>query len=364
VPRNDLNIPPQVLESIRAHVERAINHAETGYSSAQESEDAVTGELGGALRTDEDQLVTVADWQPSGAWRWNITYSKFGSSALDSTESVVGADGILEIRVGAAELDRQKTALFQAKNTLRHHPNLVAQSAKMSVWREASFVISYSERGYKAYSLDDILLARGSIARAKKGIRLGPWIVDTFIGCRVGHTELYYDKNSRRLYWTREPLFENEPWDDRQVWVDFLPKHLFHVDIVPPNWRWRDATELDLDKISLSRLTFKAEELFGIETPFTFAQLRKRRKELLSAYHSDTSHHLDDSLKSLLDRRFVEINEAYSKLHHHAISETRPTKTKASAQRKPPAILREPNIPTADEFVKRKQPKRVKIRRR
>jgi hypothetical protein len=103
----EIYIPLQVLQAIRDHVEKAVKHAEAGYPSAQEEEDTVTGELGGALRTDEDQVVNVTDGNRPGTWRWSINYSKFGSKSLDATESIVGADGILEIRVGSPERDQQ-----------------------------------------------------------------------------------------------------------------------------------------------------------------------------------------------------------------------------------------------------------------
>ena len=124
--------------------------------------------FGTSLRRNEDQFVNVTDGQQLGIWRWSITYSKFRSRAKNSTESIVGADGILEIKVGAAEFDRQKSSLFQAKNTFKKDPNLVAQCAKMSNWREAAFIISYSNQGYMAYSIDDCLLARGSLAHITK----------------------------------------------------------------------------------------------------------------------------------------------------------------------------------------------------
>jgi hypothetical protein len=106
-----------VLQAIREHVEASVEHAEAGYSSAQEEEDTITGELGGALRTRGVQTVNVTDDQIPGTWRWNINYSKFRSKSGEATESIVGADGILEIRVASPEQEQQKTALFQAINT-------------------------------------------------------------------------------------------------------------------------------------------------------------------------------------------------------------------------------------------------------
>src|SRR5690242_16678186 len=111
-----LYLPTEVIDSINEHIERAVVHAENGYSAAQEEEDSITGELGGALRTSHSRLVEVSSRRPTGLWRWSISYSKFGSKGALSTELLTGADGILDIRVGAAELDQRKTALFQAKN--------------------------------------------------------------------------------------------------------------------------------------------------------------------------------------------------------------------------------------------------------
>jgi|SRR5437667_7534791 len=132
MPRNDLYLPSEVLESMRAYIVRAVAQAESGYASAREKEDAITGALGEALRTKEDQLVNVTDGQSSGVWRWGISYANLGSGAAGSTESIVGADGVLEIRVGNAELDQQKCSLFQAKNGRRKDKKLLSQCIKLS----------------------------------------------------------------------------------------------------------------------------------------------------------------------------------------------------------------------------------------
>lgn len=360
-----LFIPQQVLQAIRAHVETAVRHAESGYTSAQEEEDTITGELGGALRTNAEQIVEVTDAQVLGTWRWGITYSKFRSKAKGATESIVGADGILEIRVGTPEQAQQKAALFQAKNTLKYDPKLVEQCAKMSVWREASFVISYAAEGYKAYSLDDILLARGSIAQANNGIPLASWIVDTFIGCRIGHPDLFYDKKERKLYWLREPSSEGERGVDRRVWVDFSPKHLIHIDVTPPDWRWSGAVEFPQDKISLGRLAYTPKELFGLEAPFTMSQLKKRRAELLRAYHSDKSYHLSSDLRSRLDARVIEIIEAFSILSKDAEVREKIPKTQKENKAKSPSGLGEARTPTVDESLgKSKKGERVKHKKR
>lgn len=359
-----LSIPDQVFHAIREHVVTAVEHAESGYPSAQEEEDTITGELGGALRTKATQLVYVTDGQVPGAWRWSITYSKFRSKARDATESIVGADGILEMRVGSPERDQRKSALFQAKNAQRRDSNLVEQCAKMSVWREASFVIHYTANGYNAYSLDAILVSRGSIAQAHHGAPLASWIVDTFIGCRIGHPDLYYDKDERKLYWLREQSSEEEYRADRWVCVDFSPKHLVHIDVTPPNRERSRAVEIKPKALSLSRLAFTSSDLFGIEAPFTLAQLKRRKAELLRAYHSDISYHLSGDLRALLDARVVEIMKAFTELARDVVTEKKPPNTQRATKTTASTALDVLHTPTVDEmFAKAKPHERVKVRR-
>jgi hypothetical protein len=351
-------LPPQVLQSIREHVEAAVRHAESGYASAQEEEDTITGELGGALRTSEVRLVNVTDWQPAGMWRWSITYSKFGSKGKDATEFLVGADGIFEIRVHRAERDQRKAALFQAKNARDRDPRLVEQCAKMSVWREACFVVSYGRSGYSAFSIDDILSAKGSISVAENGAPLASWIMDTFIGCRIGHPDLHYDKDLRRLYWLRAPGDEF-----RWVWVDFSPKHLVQIDVTPPGWEMSNATEINPGQISLNRLAYSPEDLFGVEGSVTLSWLRRRRKELLYAYHSDRSNQLPGESKSRLEKRVIEIYDAFREL-----SEAIVAKKEQQSQDKPGAAesaagLKEPPK-TMDEFFEGTKPaEKVRVAR-
>ena len=358
-----LYIPRQVLQAISEHVDKAVRHAESGYSSAQEEEDTITGELGGALRTKGVQLVNVTDPEVSGTWRWSISYSKFRSKAEGATESIVGADGILEIQVGSPQRDQQKSALFQAKNTQKRDPKLVEQCARMSVWREASFVLNYTANGYNVYSLDDILLYRGSIADVPNSTRLAPWIIDTFIACQVGHPDLYYDKDERRLYWLPQQPSEEEYRPDRWVCVDFRPKHLIHIDVIPPHRGRSRAKEITPNKIPLNRLTFTAEDLFGLEAPFTLAQLKRRRAELLRTYHSDKNYHLSPDLKSLLDTRVIEINNAFLKLCERADVRKKPWSTQKASKAKSPSAIEEPRTSELDEFLRKgKVDNREKVR--
>jgi hypothetical protein len=233
----------------------------------------------------------------------------------------------------------------------------------MSNWREAAFIIGYSDEGYMAYTIDDCLLARGSLAHITNGVPLGTWITDIFIGCKNGHVELHYDKNERRLYWTKQKMSESETWSDLDIWVDFSPRHLIHVDVTPPNWRWSNAHEITPKKISLSRLTYDPIDLFGLEQPFTLAALKKRRAMLLKAYHSDNSYHLESTLRAQLDARIIEINDAYAKLVSLAVS-TKSTSDTSPPQRKNRSGLGEPQTQPVSDFTKKRKRKRVKVQKR
>jgi hypothetical protein len=362
MPRNDLNLPSQVSESIREYITRVVAQAESGYTSAQEKEDAVTGALGEALRTKEDQLVNVTDSQLPGVWRWSIGYSNLGSGAADSTESIVGADGVLEIRVGNAEIDQQKCAVFQAKNGRRKDARLLSQCIKMSTWREASFVLCYSSAGYFAYELDEVLYTNGTLAKSKvgDGVSLASWIVDWFVACRNGHRELYYDKTRRRLYWEKERTFESQSWEDRRVWVDFSPRHWLNIHVSPPDWRWARATQITADSVSKNRLVVTPLEMFGLEVHFTHAALKKRFAKLVHTYHPD-KHDVSDELKSILTDRFSEITETNRTLKQHVTFQAETPRQARRREKKSNEGLQAPSFSTVEAFMDKRK-RRVKMK--
>lgn len=361
-----ISVPPEVLKSIEQHVFDAVKHAESGYTSAQEEEDTITGELGGALRTRGVQFVEVTNWNIAGTWKWSINYSKFRSKAHHSTESIVGADGILEIRVGSLERDQRKTALFQAKNAQRKDLKLVEQCVKMSVWREAAFVINYTAKGYNTYSIDDILISGGSISKAKSKTGLASWFMNVFLACKVGHPDLYYEKDLRRLYWAPEKSLNSEAHSDSWVWIDFRPKHLIKIDITPPDWKQSRAKQIRPESVSLNRLKFTCEDLFSLKAPFTLAKLRQKRATLLHAYHSDKSNNLPQNLRTILDSRVIEIEEAYKTLQKKVIDSKKTPKKSKSVKKQSESGLEEPKTSIFDEILKSKKKERekVKVRKR
>ena len=109
--RQRLYIPAQVKEAIAKHVETAVERARDGYSSAEEDEDTLTGDLGGNLRI-RTQTVSVDQDQIRGEWKWGITYYKFRGRGRNATESMLGADGIFELTVEPRVPNRAKDCPF------------------------------------------------------------------------------------------------------------------------------------------------------------------------------------------------------------------------------------------------------------
>ena len=352
-----LYIPDEVLRSIRAHVDAAVARAESGYRSVQEEEDAGTGALFGALRI-ETQFVNVPEGDPPGIWRWSIEYSKFGSKGADSTETIVGADGILQLRVSGANGEQQKSALFQAKNTLKRDPRLLEQAAKLSLWREAAFVIGFAPDNYVAFTLDEIVRTGGALSQAN-GERLSHFITGEFIPCRVGHFGLYYDLDQRKLYWAVGPRTSESPWDYEWVSVDFAPKHLVRIDVQQPHIGRSRAREIEFSKIARNRLKVTPRELFGLQGSLTIPKLRSRRAELLRTYHPDQSNHLKPEFRKLLDARVIEINDAYEELRSEFAKQTRRSRTTGRRSTSTPELKESSSSPP---FVVKKRSQTVTAR--
>jgi hypothetical protein len=339
-----------------------MRHAEAGYECTQEEEDAITGDLWSALRTSEVQLVNVSDGDNNpGMWKWEISYSKVRSKSCNATETIIGADGILELKVGNVEVPQVKSALFQAKNDLGKDKKLVEQCIKLSTWREAAFIINYTANGYFALSVDDVIQSGGDSKKFKYAVRLADWLKKYFLECKVGHTELYYDKALRRLYWAsmgapKQTGYYRNSW----VYADFMPRYLASITITPPHWWTKDASEIPEENIQLNRLTYTAEDLYDMRGEYTLSKLNKRKKELLQIYHSDKNHRLQE-VQPLLDARVREIMTAYDELAEHTVvAQKRQNPTEPEIT---PANLPHNDLITVDDLLqKTRKPEMVRRR--
>ena len=197
--RRRVYIPEPVRTAIRAHVRERVEQSRGEFFSAAEDEDTLTGHLGARLQIPPQRVLLLEDELP-GEWRWSITYKKFRGRGPKATETFLGADGIVELTVDSGFRIDQKTLLFQSKIGETGGTDLVRQALKLSTWREAAAVFSYTPDRFAAFTLDDVLEHRGRLPAAS-GTSLGEFLADEFLECLVGDDELRYDAVRRELTW-------------------------------------------------------------------------------------------------------------------------------------------------------------------
>jgi len=92
---------------------KAGHRAEEGFESTEEDEDSITGDFLRALRKGWTEPVI----RDEVSWRWRLTTRKFRGRGELATESLIGADGIIQIEVTSPQgITFRKGLLFQAKN--------------------------------------------------------------------------------------------------------------------------------------------------------------------------------------------------------------------------------------------------------
>jgi hypothetical protein len=183
--------------------------------------------LGFALRIGE-QTVSVGGEVP-GVWRWSIDYTKFRGRGKGAAEKVLGADGIVELRLNHGRGEERKTALFQAKKKWDVDTHLVEQSIRLSTWKEAAFIINYTPARFEVFSLEDVLRSRGSRNHVPDGRPLEEFLVSSFIGCRVGDNDLFYNRTEKILIWKTR--------DGSVIAVPFRAKHQMRFNVKAPTAR-------------------------------------------------------------------------------------------------------------------------------
>lgn len=307
--RKRLYLPKEVKQDIRDHLTTALAHAEEGFFSAHEDEDTVTGELGSALRSGVRRVfVAQSQTEIPGEWKWAITYYKFRGRGPRATESYLGADGVFQLDLLSGSRHEQKSALFQAKLDTESGQDLFKQAIALTTWREAAFVLVYSETGYRAVPLDDVVRARGRMARGT-GSSLAGYLGTEFLECTVGDNELQYDPRGKRLIW--------RTMDGQVVGVPFQTKHRIGIRVEAPRW---GEVRLGVDRIIAPdqihdfRMQATDDELLSLQGVPEDQALKKAQKRLALAYHPDRMNELDELHRAILNRRMQEVNAAVGRL--------------------------------------------------
>jgi hypothetical protein len=308
--KRKLYIPEEVKFSILTHLQDSINKAISGYLSAYEDEDTLTGHLGACLKARKTVQVPSAGNKLEGKWTWSIDYYKFRGRGADATESYLGADGIFELTLNYANELQKKSLLFQAKKEWHNtDKSLFSQCIKLSTWREAAFVLNYTPNVFEAILIDDVIRFRGSRANIGNVSNLVNFLGNDFLDCEIGDNDLEYDAIARRLIW--------RSYNGQTVGTMFSPKSRIRLKINSPKRRdmrsgYREVPNSDIYD---NRMEASPEDILSLKAQYTQQDLKKARRALALAYHLDKLDALDELNKQILNRRMQEINGAYDELH-------------------------------------------------
>jgi hypothetical protein len=302
-----LYIPEEVLQSIKEHIEAAIPRAVSGFISANEDEDTMTGELGSSLRSGT-RTVVVDRAEVNGPWKWAIDYTKFRGRGKNATESYVGADGIIELSLDWFGRKESKSLLFQAKMDWRADASLMEQAVLLSTWREASIFVNYTEATIEAFSIDSVLRSRGKHSDARNPLPFADALTKYFLECKVGNTDLAYDPVSRQLRWRAT--------SGVTVATQFSIPHRFRIKVKAPGYKHKLEWDKLIPKseIHSHRMAVEPDEVLSPLLSDVSVDPKKQLQTLSSTYHPDKLGQVEQFFKDLATRRMQEINAAFAEI--------------------------------------------------
>jgi len=306
--RRTIYIPDEVKEKIREHLSARYPYALEGFQSASEEEDALTGDFGSSLRTNNQKVFVKNNQQElPGEWTWGITYKKLRGRGPDSSEKRVGADGVFELMVRNGIRVETKSMLFQSKIYWQNDPNLFKQAIKLSTWREAAFLLNFTPSAIEAIDLDNTIMSRGKRQDETKSTNIDQFIGNDFLNCRVGDADLYYDAVKRILRWKSS--------DGSIVSTKFSIPNRLRITITAPS-RGDDyyGRQISNEEIHNHRMDATAEDILSLGTSYSKSELKKARTLMAKIYHADTLDLSDLELVDLTNKRMQEINRAFDDL--------------------------------------------------
>jgi len=311
--RHNIYLPPELQRSIRRHIKRSVNRAVEAHKSGREDEDTLTGQLGVLLRTPRPITVKVTGDNVPGSWTWRLDYRKLRGRGPRATERILGADGVFEFSLTHNGEQVRKGALFQAKTEAEDRQRLLAQLIKLSTWKEAAFTVRY---GTDAYSAMDFDAAYSAAIGAPGGasIPLDAFIMDWFVACLVGDSELSYSGEERLLTW--------RDLKGERVEASFSIRHhlALRVDGPLPSAR-RYSRRIDPVEIYEHRMEATDEELLGIKRDATVSDLKRAKRNAAKRYHTDRYQQLESSERYVLDLRLKETNAAADRVAARLVPE-------------------------------------------
>jgi hypothetical protein len=175
----------------------------------------------------------------------------------------------------------------------------------MTTWTEAAFVIRYSPNGYTAFDLDNAMKLALRLPRAAE-TPLDEFLVDSFIGCAIGDSELHYEPAERILRW--------RDTNQRVVHTAFAIRHRFDIRVEGPGRYYDIGERLDLDGIHHHRMEATDEEILGVTKNPEPSEVRRARRENSKVYHPDKHQQLAAGVHQVLDMRMKEKNAAADRI--------------------------------------------------
>ncbi|MCW5982360.1 MAG: hypothetical protein KIT09_30015 [Bryobacteraceae bacterium] len=186
-------LPKPLFNAVERGLRERANLGHSGWESASEDEDTLTGDFCGGLRTSWAEIGT-----DNGLWRWRISYKKFRGRGPRAFEKEAGADGIVQVEThGPSGEITIKGVLFQAKKAGgSSRSDLAEQVRKMEeLAPNGSVVFEFGRDGYRAAAGSIILTEIENDPRRipRPSIQISEYLGGQFWPCKSGLRGMYFD---------------------------------------------------------------------------------------------------------------------------------------------------------------------------
>jgi hypothetical protein len=183
---------------------------------------------------------------------------------------------------------------------------------------------------------------------AASNIPLDAFIMEWFVACLVGDSDLYYHGEDRILAWRD---LNGEP-----VEASFAVKHQLNLRVdAPLPGAYRYGRRIDKDKIHEHRMNATDEEFLGIGRNAALTDVKRAKREAAKRFHSDRYQQLESGERYILDLRLKETNAAADRVSARLKPEERP---KSDRKRRPDESRKAGDTRTAEDKSTPEQDKR------
>ncbi|GHV59688.1 hypothetical protein FACS1894182_14160 [Bacteroidia bacterium] len=296
-----INVPQEVKEKIKSHLNSAIKEAIAGFPSVYESEDTCTGDLFRLMKTKRARMVVVEDEKWGGKWKWSIDYNKFGSGGTGSSESILGFDGIFVLSLIRNGYIEEKTLLFQSKIEWRKK-DIYEQCKKMLAWLGAATIINYTEESFDTYKIEEVF---NNLGEKTTKSTLQETLSGDFLDCNIGDFDLHYDALQKELIW-RDTNYEYVSTKlnlNRKLKIKIEAPNRFPYESV------KDKKEISNDEILYHRLE-KGYSKFDVKYIWDKEELERKKDEFDEIFNL-AKHSFSEKENSIFLEIINEFNRQY-----------------------------------------------------